>query len=116
MLRLRLLALALVGLLATSSAVAQFTGPSATGRVTTVQEARNTRLGTYVTVTGNIVAHQRANYFTFRDETGEIRVEIDYSTWQGRAVGPETKVRLLAEVDRGIAGRYLWVKTLELVD
>ncbi len=113
--KLGLLAVVLCGVLA-SNAMAQFTGPSAAGRATTVQELRNTRLGSYVTVTGHIVAHQRATYYTFRDDTGEIRVEIESSTWQGRAVDPETKVRLLAEVDRGIAGRYLWVKSLELVD
>lgn len=28
---------------------------------------------------------------------------------------PDTKVRLLSEVDQGVAGRYLWVKSLEVV-
>jgi len=98
-----------------SAAAAQFTGPSATGRASTVADVRRARLGSYVTVTGNIVAHQRGSYFTFRDRTGEIRVEIDNATWQGRAVSPETKVRLLAEIDGGIAGRYLWVKSLDIL-
>lgn len=106
----------LFGALLVSNATAQYTGPSATGQASTVEQVRGTRLGSYVTVTGNIVAHQRGNYFTFRDETGEIRVEIDATTWQGRPVDPETRVRLVAEVDRGIAGRYLWVKSLDIVN
>lgn len=110
----RMLLLALAGLLA-SPAVAQFTGPSVAGRTVTVEQARNARLGSYVTVTGNVVAHQRGSFYTFRDATGEIRVEIEGSVWQGRAVGPTTKVRLLGEVDQGFAGRYLWVKSLEVV-
>lgn len=107
-------ALLLCGALVTPAA-AQFTGPSAAGRASTVEEVRDVRLGTYVTVTGHIVAHQREEYFTFRDATGEIRVEIASSVWQNRKVGPETKVRLLGEVDRGRGGRYLWIKSLEVV-
>jgi uncharacterized protein (TIGR00156 family) len=113
--KIRLLAVVLGALLFTN-AQAQFTGPSAAGRETTVAEVRDTRLGTYVTVTGRIVAHQRGDYYSFRDDTGEIRVEVDSATWRGRAVTPETKVRLLGEIDRGPAGRYLWVKSLEVLE
>lgn len=107
----------LIALLASTAMVAnaQFTGPSATGRNISVAQANSARVGSYVTVTGNIVNHQRGNFFTFRDTTGEIRVEIDSATWQSRPVTPDTKVRLLAEVDRGIAGRYLWVKSIEIL-
>ena len=99
-----------------ANAVAQFTGPAEPGPTSTVAQAREARLGSYVTLTGNIVAHQRDDYFTFRDASGDIRVEIEDSVWQNRAVGPGTKVRLLAEVDQGVAGRYLWVKSLQVVD
>jgi uncharacterized protein (TIGR00156 family) len=98
------------------SAWAQFTGPGATGRETTVAQVAEAQLGSYVTVTGNVVAHQREDYFTFRDGTGEIRVEIDSSVWQKRKIGPEVSVRLLGEIDSGPAGRYLWVKSLTVVD
>lgn len=111
----RFAAVLLFALLA-SPATAQFTGPSATGQSTTVRQLSDVRLGSYVTVTGNIVAHQRKDYFTFRDDTGEIRVEIEGSVWQGRQIGPETRVTLLGEVDVTAAGRYLWVKTLQVVD
>jgi uncharacterized protein (TIGR00156 family) len=102
--------------LLTFNAAAQFTGPSATGQEITVAQISDTRLGSYITVTGNIVAHQREEYFTFRDATGEIRVEIENAVWQNRRIGPETKVRLLAEIDMGLTGRYLWVKSLQIVD
>lgn len=106
-------ALALVMMATPSSA--QFSGPSAQGRASTVAEAQNVRLGSYVTLTGNIVSHLRGDYFTFRDNTGEMRVEIERNVWRGRDVSPTTRVRLLGEVDRGPAGRYLWVKTLDIV-
>ena len=109
------LALIWVASLLPSNTVAQFTGPSAVGRTSTVEQAQNARVGTYVTVTGNIVAHLREDYYRFRDDTGEIRVEIGSGVWRSRDVGPDTAVRLLAEVDRSRAGVYLWVKSLEII-
>lgn len=104
-------------LLLSSTSFAEFTGPSATGRVSTVAEARNAPVETYVTVTGNIVAHLREDYYTFRDETGEVWVEIETPVWRNRKIGPDTKARLVAEVDRNEAGTiYLWVQSLEIVD
>jgi len=99
-----------------STAAAQFTGPSAAGGPSTVKQVNQARVGSYVTVTGHIVAHQRQNFFTFRDDTGEIRVEIENSVWRNRQIAPETQVRLLGEVDRGVSGRYLWVKSLDVVE
>jgi len=99
-----------------SNAIAQFSGPSAAGRTLTVQQAREARVGSYVTVTGNIVNHLRADYYTFRDASGEMRVEIAGGVFQGRKIEPTTQVRLLGEVDTSPAGRYLWVKTLEIVN
>jgi len=98
-----------------AAAMAQFTGPSVAGRPSTVAETRDARLGSYVTLTGNIVNHQRGDYFTFRDDTGEIRVEIESRLWQGRQVAPQDRVRLMGEVDRGFGGRYVWVKTLDVL-
>lgn len=70
-------AISLLFSLLASTAAAQFTGPSTTGKATSVAQVSAVRPGSYVSVTGNIVAHQREKYYTFRDETGEIRVEIE---------------------------------------
>jgi uncharacterized protein (TIGR00156 family) len=108
-----LLALGLSLMAATAGA--QFTGPGATGRTSTVAELAQARLGSYVTLTGNVVAHQREDYFTFRDASGEIRVEIAPRIWQGQKVSPETRVELLGEIERGPSGRYVWVKSLKVL-
>lgn len=111
-----LLALATAGLVFTSTAWAQFTGPGATGPASTVAQVQNARINSYVTVTGNIVNHLRENYYTFRDQTGEMRVEIDPSVWKSRQVGPSTQVRLRGEVDMRLnTARYLWVESLEII-
>ena len=95
--------------------LAQFTGPSAQGKTSTVAATRNLRLGSYVTLTGNVVTHLREEYFTFRDKTGEIRVEIPEKVWRGQNVSPTTSVRIMGEVSRGWTGRYVWVKSLDIV-
>jgi uncharacterized protein (TIGR00156 family) len=107
-----------LGLLFCFAAVsfAQFTGPSISGRESTVAQISNTRVGSYVILTGHIIAHQRDEYFTFRDKTGTIRVEIENRLWQNREISPETRVRLMGEVDRGLSGRYIWVKSLDVIN
>jgi uncharacterized protein (TIGR00156 family) len=103
-----------LALLVSGPAAAQFTGPGVTAPTSSVASVQGARLGSYVTVVGNIVNHQRGNYFTFRDATGDLRVEIESAVWAGRPVNPETKVRLIGEVGSTAAGRYLWVKSLEM--
>lgn len=112
-----LLAMTAAGLLLSSNALAQFTGPAATGLASTVAQAQKARINSYVTVTGHIVNHLRENYYTFRDKTGDMRVEIEEPVWKSRQVGPDTLVRLRAEVDVGLSGnRYLWVESLQIVE
>jgi uncharacterized protein (TIGR00156 family) len=95
---------------------AQFTGPSAERAVLTVAEAHEARPGTYATLTGRLINRLREDYYTFRDDSGEIRVEIPASVWKGRAVNPDTEVRLHVEVDSNLIGRrYLWVEALDVI-
>jgi uncharacterized protein (TIGR00156 family) len=95
-------------------AQAQFTGPSARGQEMTVAAATAARPGTYVTMTGTVVSHLRGDYYLFRDASGEVRVEIEDDVWRGRSIGPETRVRLVGEVDRGSGGSvYVWIKSLD---
>lgn len=114
MIRPRLLILVCFGLLS-GGAFAQFTGPSSSASPSTVAGVADARLGSDVTLTGFVVEHQRDDYYTFRDDSGDIRVEIDRRTWGGRKVGPTDKVRITGEVERGWRGRYIDVETLEVL-
>lgn len=111
-------AIVAVALFTATAASAQFTGPSANpnAQTTTVAQVANARPGSYVTLTGNIVNHQREDYFTFRDATGDIRVEIDDEDFGGRKVAPETRVRLTGEIETGFRGRYIDVDTIEILN
>jgi uncharacterized protein (TIGR00156 family) len=105
----------LVTSICAAPAFAQFIGPSVQGAPSSVADALNLRVGTYVTLEGNITAHLRGDYFQFSDGSGQIRVEIPAATFGGRQVGPQTRVRLMGEVDQGSAGRYIWVKSLSIL-
>jgi uncharacterized protein (TIGR00156 family) len=96
-------------------AAAQFMGPEVSGVTATAAAANAARPGTYLTMTGNIVSHLREDYFLFRDATGELRVEIDNRVFRNQPVTPETTVRIHGEIDRDTRGRYMWVKTLDVV-
>jgi uncharacterized protein (TIGR00156 family) len=54
------------------------------------------------------IAHQfhlREDYYLFRDQTGEIRVEISPGRFGGQQVGPEHAIRIMGELDQSRAGR-----------
>jgi uncharacterized protein (TIGR00156 family) len=112
----RIAAFLTLALLANGPVLAQFAGPSVGGQSSSVAQAQAARTGSYVSMTGSIVAHLREQYFQFRDDTGEIRVEIEDRVWQGREVTPTHRVQLLGEVDRTGSGvPYVWVKSLDIV-
>ena len=95
---------------------AQFQGPSASVTEATVAQVRSgLRVGSDVTLTGHVVEHQREDYFTFRDDSGSIRVEISPRVFGGRTVTPEDRVRITGEIDRSPRGRYIDVESLEIL-
>ena len=72
-------------------------------------------MGTYVALTGDIVNYLGEDYYTSRDSTGSITVEISSRVRQGRDLTRNTTVRILAEVDRNSADQvYLWVESLNI--
>ena len=98
-------------------ASAQFTGEStgSSRTPTTVQQAKQARIGRDVSLTGHVVKHLHRDHYLFRDKTGEIRVEIEPVKWRGRRVSPDMTVRLRGEVDRDFRGRYISVERMQIL-
>ena len=63
-----------------------------------VFEARNLPQGSWVILRGNIVHVWADNYYTFRDSTGEILVEISSNVWRGLSVDVSDTVEIRGEV------------------
>ena len=65
-----------------------------------VVQAKELRDDTPVTMRGHIIRHLGGEMYMFKDESGEMAVEIDAECWRGQQVGPEDLVEIRGEVDR----------------
>lgn len=59
----------------------------------------------YIILQGRIVKQVGKDDFIFKDNTGEIRVEIGNKAWRGQDISPNDEVKLYGEVDKS------WEKT-----
>lgn len=98
-----LLATVAVSGLAHAQATDGFEGPSVTeNTVVTVEDAVNLNDDAKVTLKGQLVNSLGDEKYTFKDQTGEIVVEIDDEDFNGVKVTPENVVEISGEVDRDI--------------
>lgn len=75
--------------------------PVTASRPITVSEARDLPHNSWVVLTGNIVnALPRDRYYTFRDGSGEIVIEIDWRVWRGLSFNASDTVEICGEVLR----------------
>ena len=80
-----------------TTAQAQFTGET---NVHTISEIKKMSDDTKVIAEGYITRRVGDEEYTFTDDTGEIRIEIDDDLWQGREVDSETPIRIYGELDK----------------
>ncbi|MGR5139256.1 YgiW/YdeI family stress tolerance OB fold protein [Vibrio jasicida] len=100
--------------LLSGSALAAFTGPT-TSAINTVKEAHNAADDSFVLLTGNIVQALGDETYLFKDETGEIQVEIDNEDWMGQDVSPQDKVAIRGEVDSEWTTMQIDVDTIQKI-
>ena len=73
--------------------------PNRTNNIVTVAEARILPDDTRVTLQGYILNSLGRNRYTFRDNTGEITIEIERKVWRGLSVNENDHVEIYGEVD-----------------
>lgn len=96
------------------SAVAQFVGDP--GSVNTVADVKKMKNNAWFTMEGTIVRQTREEKYLFRDQSGEIEVEIDNDDWRGLKVDANMRIRIAGEVEKEfMRGREVDVKSVELV-
>ncbi|AUW06429.1 YgiW/YdeI family stress tolerance OB fold protein [Vibrio campbellii] len=98
--------------LLSGSALAAFTGPE-TAAINTVKAAQNAADDSFVLLTGNIVQALGDETYLFKDETGEIQVEIDNEDWMGQDVSPKDRVAIRGEVDSEWTTTQIDVDTIQ---
>ena len=91
-----------------------FNGPSATPILNTIKEASHADDNAAVELTGYIISSVGKEDYMFKDETGEIKVEIDNKDWRGITVTPTTKITIRGEVDKDWTVRTIDVDSVVL--
>lgn len=99
-----------------TSALAGFDGPRATPKVVTAVSISDMRDDTKVTMEGHLVEQLSEEHYLFKDDTGDVKVEIDDKVFRGANVTPETRVRLVGEVDKDWQTFTVDVDYLEIVE
>lgn len=84
----------------TVMAMAAFEGPDTSATVNNIAATKKAADDTKVELTGMIVRRIGHEKYLFKDETGEVTVEIDDDDWGGLTVKPGMKVKLGGEIDR----------------
>jgi uncharacterized protein (TIGR00156 family) len=82
------------------------------GELVTVAEAKSLADDTRVVLQGTVVNSLGDEEYTFKDESGEIVVEIDRRVWNGVSVGPNDRVEIYGEVDADRRGAEIDVRTI----
>jgi uncharacterized protein (TIGR00156 family) len=113
--KLSIILLVLIVLAFSSITYAGFVGPGAQLSLSTVASINNIQNDDKVTLEGYIVKEIRSEHYIFKDATGEIEVEIDDEDFRGIKVTPETKVRLVGEVDKDRTSTTIDVDSVETV-
>jgi uncharacterized protein (TIGR00156 family) len=97
------------------SVSAEFVGENSSSTTTSIQSIENLRDDEHVILEGHIVKKIRSEHYIFKNETGEIEIEIDDEDFRGLKVAPETKIRISGEVDKDRNTTTIDVEHLEIV-
>lgn len=100
-----------------SVASAQYAGPSSAPAMTVKQLLDTGKDDQYVTLRGFIVSHDGGEHYTFADDSGRMKVEIDAKYFPpGVKIDDKVRVQLAGEFDKDMLGNKaeLDVKQLSL--
>lgn len=91
-----------------------FKGPKSQG-VTMASQVAKAHDDTQVSLTGRLVEQLGPYKYTFRDETGSVVVDIDQRKFRGQTVTPDTRIRIVGEVDYDHGNKEVDVDYLEVL-
>jgi uncharacterized protein (TIGR00156 family) len=100
-----------------SSAFAQYAGPSTVQTMTVKQLLDTGKDDQHATLRGFIVSHDGGEHYTFADDTGRMKVEIDAKHFPpGVKIDDKVRVEISGEFDKDLVGNKaeLDVKRLSL--
>ena len=83
----------------TLPAQAAFNGPT-NAQAVSVEEVKSLPDETQVSVKGYIINSLGDEKYTFKDEKGEVVIEVEDENWNGIDVTPQTQIEIIGEVDK----------------
>lgn len=101
-----------------NSGAGGFQGPTSGVQADTVKKALSSWDDAPVVLTGHITERLAGSddKYLFKDDTGQIVVDIDHEVFAGRNVTPQTRVRLSGKVDKDMMEpTKIDVKVLEIL-
>ncbi|MGF1686121.1 NirD/YgiW/YdeI family stress tolerance protein [Photobacterium japonica] len=105
--------LALSLLVAATAANAAFIGPGAS-TIQTVSHAMMASDDSVVELTGQISQSLGNEQYLFKDNTGEMQIEIEHDDWHGLTVNPQHTVIIRGEVDNEWGSTQIDVDSIRL--
>ncbi len=96
------LSIFLVVMFFSTNLLAEFQGPGAVTKLTTVKAASAMSDDDKVTLEGFIVKQIKDGHYLFTDSTGEIEIEIEAKDFRGLVVTPQAKIRIIGEVEKSL--------------
>jgi uncharacterized protein (TIGR00156 family) len=100
----------------TACASGGFDGPGATSSVVPVTTVNDMGDDTKIILEGYLIKQISDEHYIFKDNTGEIEVEIDDEDFRGAKVTPKTKLRISGEVDKDWESIKIDVDYLEILE
>ena len=111
----KLTGLIMLSAVLTLPAMAAYNGPGPANHVKTAADAAKAKDDTPVELTGYLVQSLGDEKYLFRDDSGDVEVEIDNALWRNIEVNSDTKVTLKGEVDDEWQGIEIEIDSLKLV-
>lgn len=99
----------------TLPAFAAYNGSGLSSDVKTAADASTAKDDTPVELTGHLVKSLGADKYLFRDNSGDIEVEIDNALWRDIEVSSDTTVTLKGEVDDEWQGIEIEIDSIDLM-
>ncbi|QDF65413.1 NirD/YgiW/YdeI family stress tolerance protein [Shewanella sp. SNU WT4] len=96
-------------------AMAAYTGPGTTAKVTDAKTAASADDKVNVEITGYLIQDLGDDNYLFEDETGQVQVDIDDKLLRELDIDATTPVTLVGEVDSDIGSQEVDVETITLV-
>ena len=79
---------------------ADFIDSSKKETIITTAEAKNAADDSWVTLKGQIVKKLGGDDFLFKDETGEIKIDVSKNAWKNQDITPDMTIIISGKVDQ----------------